>query len=125
LTMGDMLSGMAPGMAMPRRIGPNSLNWIESILSIPVVLWCGKPFFERMWASFVNRSPNMFTLIGIGTGAAFIASGIATAFPGGPFTDTYFDTADVIIVLVLLGQVLELRARHRTGSSIRHLLGLA
>src|SRR5262245_33303940 len=86
LTMADM----ATGMAVMRRIGPNSLNWIESILSMPVVLWCGAPFFERMWASFVNRSPNMFTLIGIGTGAAFVASAIATAFPGGPFTDTYF-----------------------------------
>jgi Cu+-exporting ATPase len=78
-----------------------------------------------MWTSFLNRSPNMFTLIGLGTGAAFVASGIATAFPGGIFTDTYFDTADVIIVLVLLGQVLELRARHRTGAAIRQLLGLA
>jgi len=121
LTMADMVSSMA----VMRRIGPNSLNWIELVLSIPVVLWCGKPFFERMWASFVNRSPNMFTLIGIGTSAAFAASGIATAFPDGPFTDTYFDTADVIIVLVLLGQVLELQARHRTGAAIRQLLGLA
>jgi Cu+-exporting ATPase len=121
LTMADMVTGMA----VMRRIGANSMNWIEGMLSIPVVLWCGKPFFERMWASFVNASPNMFTLIGLGTGAAFIASGVATAFPGGVFTDTYFDTADVIVVLVLLGQVMELRARHRTGAAIRQLLGLA
>ena len=121
LTMADMVTGMG----VMRRIGPGPLNWIEAMLSIPVVLWCGRPFFERMWASFVNASPNMFTLIGIGTGAAFIASAIATAFPGGIFADTYFDTADVIIVLVLLGQVLELRARHRTGAAIRQLLGLA
>jgi len=121
LTMADMVTGMA----VMRRIGANSMNWIEGMLSIPVVLWCGKPFFERMWASFVNASPNMFTLIGLGTGAAFIASGVATAFPGGVFTDTYFDTADVIVVLVLIGQVMELRARHRTGAAIRQLLGLA
>jgi heavy metal translocating P-type ATPase len=120
LTMGDMVSGMA----VMRRIGSRSLNWIELALSIPVVLWCGKPFFERMWASFVNRSPNMFTLIGIGTGAAFVSSAVATVAPG-VFTETYFDTADVIIVLVLLGQVLELRARYRTGAAIRQLLGLA
>src|SRR5262249_44256106 len=67
LTMGDMVSGGA----LMHRLGGSSLNWIEMVLSIPVVLWCGKPFFERMWASFVNASPNMFTLIGIGTGAAF------------------------------------------------------
>ena len=103
------------------------------VFAIPVVLWCGKPFFERMWASFVNVSPNMFTLIGIGTGAAFVYSTVATiapgVFPEGFRThggvETYFDTAVVITVLVLLGQVLELRARQRTGSAIRQLLGLA
>src|SRR5438093_4059183 len=103
------------------------------VFSIPVVLWCGKPFFERMWASFVNASPNMFTLIGIGTGSAFVYSLVATAAPGifpeGFRThggvETYFDTAVVITVLVLLGQVLELRARYRTGAAIRQLLGLA
>ena len=129
LTMGDMVTGGA----VMHRLGPNSVNWIELVLSIPVVLWCGKPFFERMWASFVNVSPNMFTLIGIGTGAAFLYSAVATVAPGifpeGFRThggvETYFDTAVVITVLVLLGQVLELRARHRTGAAIRQLLGLA
>jgi Cu+-exporting ATPase len=124
---------MLSGGALMHRLGAGVVNWIGLALAIPVVLWCGRPFFERMWASFVNASPNMFTLIGIGTGAAFLYSGVATAagnmFPesfrihGG--VETYFDTADVITVLVLLGQVLELRARHRTGAAIRQLLGLA
>jgi P-type Cu+ transporter len=130
LTMADMLTGGA----VMHRLGANSVNWIEMVFSIPVVLWCGKPFFDRMWASFVNASPNMFTLIGIGTGAAFSYSLVATAAPGifpegfrthGGGVETYFDTAVVITVLVLLGQVLELRARHRTGAAIRQLLGLA
>ena len=120
LTMGDM----ATGGAVMHRLGASAVNWIELALSIPVVLWCGKPFFERMWASFVNASPNMFTLIGIGIGAAFAYSTVATVAPGvfpeGFRThggvETYFDTAVVITVLVLLGQVLELRARHRTGA---------
>ncbi|HET9832822.1 MAG TPA: heavy metal translocating P-type ATPase, partial [Vicinamibacterales bacterium] len=129
LTMGDMASGGA----LMHRLGATTVNWVELLLSIPVVLWCGKPFFERMWASFVNASPNMFTLIGIGTGTAFVYSAVATmapgVFPEGFRThggvETYFDTADVITVLVLLGQVMELRARHRTGAAIRQLLGLA
>jgi Cu+-exporting ATPase len=129
LTMADM----AAGGAVMHRLGAGTVNWIEFVLSIPVVLWCGKPFFERMWASFVNASPNMFTLIGIGTGTAFLYSAVATVapaiFPEGFRThggvETYFDTAVVITVLVLLGQVLELRARHRTGAAIRQLLGLA
>ena len=129
LTMGDMVSGGA----LMHRLGAGVVNWVELILAIPVVLWCGKPFFERMWASFVNASPNMFTLIGIGTGAAFVYSAVATVAPG-VFPDslrvhgaveTYFDTAVVITVLVLLGQVLELRARHRTGGAIRQLLNLS
>jgi Cu+-exporting ATPase len=129
LTMGDMVSGGA----LMHRLGAGIVNWVELILAIPVVLWCGKPFFERMWASFVNASPNMFTLIGIGTGAAFAYSAAATVAPG-MFPDslrvhgaveTYFDTAVVITVLVLLGQVLELRARHRTGGAIRQLLNLS
>jgi Cu+-exporting ATPase len=129
LTMGDM----ATGGALMHRLGAATVNWIELWLSIPVVLWCGKPFFERMWASFVNASPNMFTLIGIGTGTAFVYSAVATVAPG-IFPDgfrthgaveTYFDTADVITVLVLIGQVMELRARFRTGAAIRQLLGLA
>ena len=109
------------------------MNWISLALATPVVFWCGWPFFHRMWASFVNRSPNMFTLIGLGVGTAFGYSAVATVAPG-LFPDsfrmhgaveTYFDTTVVITVLVLLGQVLELRARHRTGAAIRQLLGLA
>src|SRR5438067_1300082 len=129
LSMGDMLSGGAVG----RRISVASINWIGLVLATPVVLWCGSPFFERMWQSLANASPNMFTLIGIGVGAAYAYSAIATAapnlFPEGfrmhGTVDTYFDTAIVITVLVLLGQMLELRARHRTGAAIRQLLGLA
>jgi Cu+-exporting ATPase len=101
--------------------------------STPVVLWCGWPFFERAWASLVNRSPNMFTLIGLGVGASYGYSVVGTVaprlFPPGFLVHgavpTYFDTAAVITVLVLLGQVLELRARGRTATAIRHLLGLA
>jgi Cu+-exporting ATPase len=129
LTMGDM----ATGGSLMHRLGATRVNWVELALATPVVLWCGWPFYERMWASFVNASPNMFTLIGIGTGAAFLYSAAATVAPGlfpeGFRThggvETYFDTAVVITVLVLLGQVLELRARHRTGAAIRQLLGLA
>jgi Cu+-exporting ATPase len=129
LTMGDM----AAGGSLMHRLGAARVNWVELALATPVVLWCGWPFFERMWASFVNASPNMFTLIGIGTGAAFLYSAAATIAPGvfpegfqvHGSVETYFDTAVVITVLVLLGQVLELRARHRTGAAIRQLLGLA
>jgi Cu+-exporting ATPase len=129
LTMGDMITRGAA----TRAIGGSRVNWIELALATPTVFWCGKPFFERMWASFANASPNMFTLIGMGVGAAYAYSAVATIAPGvfpagfrmGAGVDTYFDTTVVIIVLVLLGQVLELRARHRTGAAIRHLLGLA
>jgi P-type Cu+ transporter len=129
LTMGDMLTGGA----LAHRVGMGSVNWIGLLLATPVVFWCGWPFFERMWQSFVNASPNMFTLIGIGVGAAYVYSAVATiapgVFPAGfrvhDAVETYFDTTVVITVLVLLGQVLELRARHRTGAAIRQLLGLA
>jgi Cu+-exporting ATPase len=109
-------------------------NWIEFILATPVVLWGGWPFFQRFWASVVNRSPNMFTLIGLGTGAAYLESVVATLFPQIfpiSFRDmhgavaTYFEAAAVITTLVLLGQVLELRARQQTSSAIRSLLNLA
>ena len=129
LTMGDMLTGGALG----HRLGTGWVNWIGLVLATPVVVWCGWPFFARMWQSFVNMSPNMFTLIGIGVGAAYGYSVVATIAPGlfpsgfrmHGAVDTYFDTTVVITVLVLLGQVLELRARHRTGAAIRQLLGLA
>jgi Cu+-exporting ATPase len=97
----------------------SAVNWLGFVLATPVVFWCGWPFFHRMWHSIVNASPNMFTLIGIGVGAAYIYSA-AVVVTGG--MDTYFDTAVVIVVLVLLGQVLELRARHQTGTAIRQLL---
>jgi len=109
-------------------------NWIELSLASPVVLWGGSPFFERFWSSLVNRSPNMFTLIGLGTGAAFLDSVVATIIPQlfpAPFREmdgsvpVYFEAAAVITTLVLLGQVLELRARAKTSSAIRALLKLA
>jgi len=108
-------------------------TWIELVLSIPVVLWAGQPFFVRGWQSIVNRSPNMWTLIGLGTGAAFIYSTVATIAPG-IFPETfmsmgrvsvYFEAAVVIISLTLLGQMLELRARSQTSAAIKSLLGLA
>jgi Cu+-exporting ATPase len=127
--MGDM----ATGGSLSHRIGTAWVNTISLALATPVVVWCGKPFFERMWQSFVHRSPNMFTLIGLGVGAAYVYSAVATIAPSvfptsfrmHGVVDTYFDTTIVITVLVLLGQVLELRARHRTGAAIRHLLGMA
>jgi Cu+-exporting ATPase len=109
-------------------------NWIEFALATPVVLYCGLPFFQRGWASIVNRSPNMFTLIGIGTGTAYVYSVVATVAPaifpasfrGAAGTvAVYFDAAAGITTLVLLGQVLELRARAQTSSAIKALLGLA
>jgi len=115
-------------------VAPAPLHWIELVLATPVVLWGGWPFFQRFWASLVNRAPNMFTLIGLGTGAAYLDSVIATVFPHifpASFRDVhggapvYFEAAAVITTLVLLGQVLELRARQRTSGAIRALLNLA
>ncbi|HXD16290.1 MAG TPA: heavy metal translocating P-type ATPase [Vicinamibacterales bacterium] len=111
-----------------------SLHWVELGLATPVVLWGGWPFFVRGWQSLVNRSLNMFTLIALGVGVAYTYSVVATLAPGifpAAFRDesggvaVYFEAAAVIVTLVLLGQVLELRARSRTGSAIRALLGLA
>jgi Cu+-exporting ATPase len=111
-----------------------TLSFVEFALATAVVVWGGWPFFVRMWQSFVNRSLNMFTLIGIGTGTAYIHSTIATFVPeifpasfrsGHGEVDLYFEAAAVIVTLVLLGQVLELRARSQTGAAIRALLGLA
>jgi Cu+-exporting ATPase len=130
LAMSDVL----PGAPLAHLVPPAAQAWVELLLSAPVVLWAGWPFFERMWASFRNRSPNMFTLIGIGTGTAFGYSVVATLFPSlvpasfrshGPMPDRYFEAASVITVLVLLGQVLELKARSRTSGAIRALLGLS
>lgn len=128
LAMGDMVLGMGLG----GRIDVRLTNWIGMVFATPVVLWCGWPFFERGWASVVNRSANMFTLIALGVGAAYLFSVAATLapdiFPDGfkvhGVVETYFDTAVVITVLVLLGQVMELRARGRTSMAIRQLLGM-
>ena len=110
------------------------LPWLEFLLATPVVLWCGLPFFQRFWTSLVNRSPNMFTLIGLGTGVAYVYSVVATLAPQifpaslrrmGGYPDVYFEAAAAITALVLLGQVMELRARSRTSAAIRALLDLS
>jgi Cu+-exporting ATPase len=128
------MGAMAVGHQAMSWIGPRALAWLELALATPVVLWGGWPFFERMWASFVSRNLNMFTLIGIGTGTAYAYSVAATLFPGAfpgslrvhdGEVGRYFEAAAVITALVLLGQVLELRARSRTSGAIRALLGLA
>jgi Cu+-exporting ATPase len=115
-------------------LGAQLSNWIQLVLATPVVLWCGWQFFERAWTSLTTRHLNMFTLIAMGTGVAWVYSVVATVAPG-LFPPTframdgsvaiYFEAAAVITVLVLLGQVLELRAREQTGGAIRALLDLA
>jgi P-type Cu+ transporter len=137
LTLPELIVAMAemlPGSTVSRLLSHQVLAWGELALATPVVLWGGWPFFARGWASIVNRSPNMFTLISIGTGAAYFYSLVATIAPGlfpasfrGPSgqLNVYFEAAATITTLVLLGQVLELRARSRTSSAIRALLGLA
>lgn len=129
-----MVSDILPGHAIQHLLSGALLGWIEFALATPVVLWAGWPFFERGWVSIVHRSPNMFTLIAIGTGAAYLYSVVAVVAPGifpPTFRDTsgnlglYFEAASVITVLVLLGQVLELKARSQTSSAIKALLGLA
>jgi len=128
------MTEMLPGNFLMRVFPPGALGWIQFALATPVVLWGGLPFFERGAASIINRSPNMFTLIAIGTGAAWIYSVIALLIPQifppsfrGHMGEValYFEAAAVITTLVLLGQVLELRARSQTSSAIRELLGLA
>ena len=127
------MAEMVLGERVSQTVGRAMSNWVQLVFATPVVVWAGRPFFERAWTSLVNRSPNMFTLIGLGVGSAYLYSVAATLAPrlfpegfrmaGG--VEPYFDTAVVIIVLVLLGQMLELRARGRTGAAIRALLGLA
>jgi Cu+-exporting ATPase len=133
-----MVSDIVPGRPMQQLLEGSRLmwilGWIELALATPVVLWGGWPFFERGWASIVHRSPNMFTLIAMGSGAAYLYSVAAVVapdlFPAG-FRDPsgnlglYFEAAAVITVLVLLGQVLELRSRSQAGGAIQALLGLA
>jgi Cu+-exporting ATPase len=127
------MSDLLPGQPMQHAVSPRLLTWLQLALATPVVLWAGWPFFERGWASIVHRSPNMFTLIAIGTGTAYVYSVVATVAPGlfpssfrthGGQVGLYYEVAAVITTLVLLGQVLELRARHQTSSAIRALLGL-
>lgn len=130
-----MVSEMLPGKPLQAWLGPTAVVWIQLALASPVVLWAGWPFFMRAWQSVRNGHWNMFTLIGLGTAAAYLYSLAATLAPGifpASFRDhhtgalpVYFEPAAVIITLVLLGQVLELRARSRTSSAIRALLGLA
>jgi P-type Cu+ transporter len=128
------MSDMLPSNPLRHVASPRAIAWLQLVLSTPVVLWGGWPFFERAWASVVNRSLNMFTLIALGTGAAWIYSVIATVAPRlfpdsfrahGGEVGLYFEAAAVITVLVLLGQVLELRARSQTSSAIKALLQLA
>jgi Cu+-exporting ATPase len=130
IAMADML----PNMPVQRVLPAAWLPWIELLLATPVVLWGGWPFFQRGWASVANRSTNMFTLIAMGTGVAYFYSMIATLAPGifpPSFREmtgrpaVYFEAAAAIVTLVLLGQVLELLARSRTGAAIRALLDLA
>jgi len=127
-SMADMATGGR--VAMANRAW---LNWLGLLLATPVIFWAGWPFFERAWTSVINRSPNMFTLIALGVGSAYAYSTAGTIAPGvfpeaslmHGAVDTYFDTAVVITTLVLLGQVLELTARQRTGAAIRALLDLS
>ncbi|MEP7338416.1 MAG: heavy metal translocating P-type ATPase, partial [Acidobacteriota bacterium] len=128
------MSEMIPGQPVQHMLDARLVTLVQFALSTPVVLWGGWPFFQRGWASIINRSPNMFTLIAIGTGAAYGYSVVATLFPGifpdsfrghGGEVAIYFEAAAVITTLVLLGQVLELRARSQTSSAIKMLLGLA
>jgi Cu+-exporting ATPase len=132
LAMAPMLPGWA---ALTRVVAEHArpLQWVQLALATPVVLWCGWPFFQRAWVSVVGRSSNMFTLIALGVGVAYGYSLVATLAPGlfPPQTwmhgvvPVYYETAATITVLVLLGQVLEIRARSRTGAALRSLLGLA
>jgi len=128
------MSDMLPGQPLHQIVSSKILIWFQFLLASPVVLWCGWPFIQRAWASILNRSPNMFTLIGIGVGTAYVYSVTATLLPDlfpdslrghGGEVAVYFEAAAVITTLVLLGQVLELRARSKTSGAIRALLGLA
>ena len=122
-----------PGLNLHRYVSPLLSQWTQFLLASPVVLWAGWPFFVRGWASLRNRSLNMFSLIALGTGAAYLYSLAATFLPGlfpaslrpGGVVAVYYEAAAVITVLVVLGQVMELRAREQTGSAIRALLNLA
>ena len=128
------MSDVLPGAPLQTMVSPRVLAWIQLLLASPVVIWCGAPFFVRAWQSIVNRSLNMFTLIGLGVGVAYVYSLMATITPGvfphsfrghSGSVPLYFEASAVITSLVLLGQVLELKARSQTGAAIKALLGLA
>ncbi|AGC42384.1 copper-translocating P-type ATPase [Myxococcus stipitatus DSM 14675] len=129
------MSDMIPGQPVQHAVPASVLAWAQLVLATPVVLWGGWPFFQRGWTSLVNRHLNMFTLIALGTGAAYVFSVFATLFPHvlpealrtghGGSAPLYFEAAAVIVTLVALGQVLELRARHATSGALRALLSLA
>jgi len=128
------MSDLIPGQPLQQLVSMRTLQWVQLILATPVVLWCGWPFFVRAWESIVNRSLNMFTLIGLGVAVGYLFSVIAVVLPGvfphsfrhaDGNVPVYFEAAAVVVTLVLLGQVLELRARSQTGTAIRELLGLA
>jgi P-type Cu+ transporter len=128
------MSDLIRGQPLQQLVSMRALQWVQLILATPVVLWCGWPFFVRAWESIVHRSLNMFTLIGLGVGVGYVFSVIAVVLPGvfphsfrhaDGNVPVYFEAAAVIVTLVLLGQVLELRARSQTGTAIRELLGLA
>src|SRR6266446_11218 len=129
IAMGHAISGLHLDSFIPKQIG----KWIEFVLTTPVVLWAGGFFFARAWRYIVNRSLNMFTLIAVGVGAAYFYSAVAVIAPGifpdsfrrNGEIDLYFEAAAVITTLVLLGQLLEAKARSRTGQAIKTLLGLA
>ncbi|TPM99164.1 heavy metal translocating P-type ATPase [Mesorhizobium sp. B2-1-3A] len=130
-----LIIAMAPmvGLSFENLVSDRTKTWLELTLASPVVLWAAFPFFHRGWESILNRSPNMWTLISLGVGAAYLYSVVATLFPDifphqfrghGGAVPVYFEAAAVIVALVFLGQVLELRAREKTGSAIRALLDL-
>ena len=130
VAMGDII----PGRPLEKLGSPRTLEWAQLLLATPVVLWAGWPFFVRGWHSITNRSLNMFTLIGLGVAVAYLYSAVAAIFPeifppsfrsDDGEVAPYFEAAAVITTLVLLGQVLELKARSQTGAAIRALLGLA
>lgn len=131
-----LILAMSPMLGLPLRdyLGHTLSNGLELLFTLPIVLWAAAPFFVRGWSSLQNKSPNMWTLIAIGVGAAFLYSTIATLFPGifpeefkGPSNSlpVYFESAAIIIVLVFLGQILELRAREKTGNALKALVDLA
>jgi Cu+-exporting ATPase len=128
------MGGHIPALGLDKLVSPQVSTWVQFAFSTPVVLWAGRPFFQRAWASVANRSLNMFSLIALGSGSAYLYSLFATFAPGlfpagfrrmGGAVAIYYEAAAVITVLVLLGQVLELRAREQTGGAIRALLKLA